>query len=94
MPDLYIGGKKTTEGTHLEAFTSLHNFHQLILEPTHLQPHSNSCIDLTFTDQPNLVINCGTHSFLNSKCHYQITHCSLNFNIEYSPPYERLVSIK
>ena len=54
------------EDTHLEALTSLHNFHQLISEPTHLLPHSNSCIDLIFTDQPNLVVNCGTHSSLNS----------------------------
>ena len=38
----------TTEGTHLEALTSLHNFHQLLSEPTHLQPHSNSCINLIF----------------------------------------------
>ena len=83
--------KVTTEGTHLEALTSLHNFYQLISEPTHLLPHSNSCINLIFTDQPNLVVNCGTHSFLNPKCHDQITHCKLNLNIEYLSPYERLV---
>ena len=41
--------------------------------------------------QPNLVVNCGTHSSLTSKCHHQITHCKLNLIIEYSPPYERLV---
>ena len=52
--------KTTTEGTHLETLTSLRNFHQLISEPTHLPPHSNSCIDLIFTDQPNLIVNCGT----------------------------------
>ena len=66
--------KTKMEGTHLEALTSLHNFHQLISEPTHLLPHSNSCIDLIFTDQPNLVVNCGTHPSLNPKCHLQITH--------------------
>ena len=80
--------KTTAEGTHLEALTSLHNFHQLISEPTHLLPQSNSCIDLIFTDQPNLVVNCGTHASLNSKCHHQITHCKLNLSIEYPPPYE------
>ena len=88
MPDHHAGGKKTTtaECTHVEALTSLHNFHQLISELTHLLPQSNSCVD-----QPNLVVNCGTHASLNSKCYHQITHCKLNLNIEYPPPYERLV---
>ena len=62
--------KTTTEGTHLEALASLCNFHQLISEPTHPLPHSNSYIDLIFTDQRNLVVNCVTHSSLNSKCHH------------------------
>ena len=83
--------KITAEGTHVEAHISLHNFHQLISEPAHLLPQSNSCIDLIFTDQPNLVVNYGTHASLNFKCHHQITHCKLNLNIEYPPPYERLV---
>ena len=75
----------------MEALTSLHNFHQLILELTYLLPHSGSCIDSIFTDQPNLVVNCGTHSSLDSECHHQITHCKLSLNIEFPPPYERLV---
>ena len=94
MPDHYPGGKKdktTAEGTHVEALTSLYNFHQLISEPTHLLPQSNSCIDLIFTDQPNLVVTYGIQASLNSKCHHQITHCKFNLNIEYPPPYERLV---
>ena len=33
-------------------------------EPTQLQPHSISCIDLIFTDQPNLVANCGKQASL------------------------------
>ena len=28
---------------------------------------------------------------LHSNCHHQITYCKLNLNIEYLPPYERLV---
>ena len=76
--------KTTTEGTHLETLTFLDNFHQFISEATHVQPHSNSCIDLIFTDQPNLVVSCGTHSSLNS-------FCKFNLNIEYPPPYEWLV---
>ena len=57
--------KTKTESTHLEALTSPNNFHQLTSEPTHLLPYSNSCTDLIFTDQSNLVVNCGTHSSLN-----------------------------
>ena len=83
--------KTTMDGTHLGALTSLLNFYQLIQEPTHLLPYSNSCIDLIFTDQPNLAVDCGTHSSLNFKCHQQITHCQLYLNIEYSPPYQWLV---
>ena len=57
--------KTTVEGAHLEALTSLHGFHQLISEPTHLVPTSTSCIDLIFTGQSNLVVDSGTHSTLN-----------------------------
>ena len=81
--------KTTTEGTHLEALTSLHNFDQLISEPTHKLSNSSSCIDLILTCQPNLVGNCGTHSTLNTKCHHEITHCKLNLSIKYPPPHER-----
>ena len=77
--------KTTTEGTHLEALTSLHNFDQLISEHTHTLSNSSSCIDLILTNQPNLVVNCGTHSTLNTKCHHQITHCKLNLRIKYPP---------
>ena len=83
--------KTTAEGIHVETLTSLYNFHQLISEPTHLLPQSNSCIDLVFTDQPNLAVNCGRHVSLNSKCHHEITHCKFNLSIEYPPPYEWLV---
>ena len=77
----------TSWGPHI--FT--YGFHQLVSEPTHLLPTSTYCIDLIFTDQPNLVVDSGTHSTLNPKCHHQITYCKLNLNIKYPPPYQRLV---
>ena len=83
--------KTTVEGAHLEVLTSLHGFQQLISEPTHLLPTSTFWIDLIFTDQSNLVVDSGTHSTLNPKCHHQITHCQLNLNIKYPPPYQWLV---
>ena len=74
--------KTTTEGTHLEALTSLHSLDQLISEPAHILSNSSSSINLIFTNQPSLVGNCGTHSTLNTKCHQQITDCKLNLNID------------
>ena len=43
--------KTTTEGIHLQALTSLHNFDQLISESTHILSNSSFCIDLIFTNQ-------------------------------------------
>ena len=83
--------KTTIEGTQLESLTSVYGFHQLISQPTHLLPQTSSCIDLIFTDQPNLIVDSGVHPSLHSNCHHQITYCKLNLNIEYPPPYERLV---
>ena len=65
--------------------------HQLISDPTHLLPNSSSCIDLIFTDQPNLVVDSGVHPSLHPNCHHQITFSRYNLNVEYPPPYERLV---
>ena len=39
----------------------MHGLHQLISDPTHLLQNSLSCIDLIFTDQPNLVVKIGRH---------------------------------
>ena len=83
--------KTTVEGARPEALTSLHGFHQLISEPTHLLPTYTSCIDLIFTGQSNLVVDSGTHPPLNPKCHHQNTYYKLNLNIKYPPPYQRLV---
>ena len=83
--------KTTIEGTRIEALSSIHGFHQVITEPTHILPNSSSCIDLIFTDQPNLVIDSGVHPSLHINCHHQIVYSKLNFKIIYPPPYQRLV---
>ena len=68
-------------------------YHKLVTlsQPTHLLPQTSSCIDLIFTDQPNLMVERGVHPSLYSNCHHQITYCKLNLSIEYPPPFERLV---
>ena len=53
--------------------------------------NSSSCTDLIFIDQPNLVIDCGTHPSLHLNCHHQIIYCKLNLKIVYPPPCQRLV---
>ena len=79
------------EGTHINSLISMYGFDQLISDPTHILPASSSCIDLIFTDQPNLVVDSGVHSSLHTNCHHQITYCNINLMIVYPSPYERLV---
>ena len=79
------------EGSHIDSLTTTYGFHQLISDPTHLLPNSSFCIDLIFTDQPNLAVDSGVHPTLHGKCHHQIIFSKFNLMIEYPPPYERLV---
>ena len=46
----------TSEGTNLYSLTSSNGFSQLINESTHMQTTNSYCIDLVFTDQPNLSV--------------------------------------
>ena len=43
------------EGVQIDSVTSAHGLEQLISEPTQILSNSSSCIDLIFTNQPNLV---------------------------------------
>ena len=63
---------ENSEGRLFESITSDLGLHRLISEPTHLMGNSKSCIDLMFTDQPNLVIESGVHPSLHEHCHHQI----------------------
>ena len=55
----------TIEGTKIDAVTSSYGLQQLVSEPTHLLANFSSCIDLIFTDQPILVVDCGIHPSLH-----------------------------
>ena len=48
-------------GTLIDSLTTTHGFKQLISDATHILPQLTFCIDLIFTDQPNYIIDCGTH---------------------------------
>ena len=77
------------EGVQIDSVTSTHGLEQLISEPTHVLSNSSSFIDLIFTNQPNLVVDSGTHPSFHPNCHHQIIHCKINLLVEYPPPYQR-----
>ena len=80
-------GISTTEGTQPETTTTIYGLQQLIDEPTHIRKNSSSYIDLIFTNQPNLIVNRGTHPSLHENCQHQITFAKVRLRVEYSPPY-------
>ena len=61
---------------------------QLIDEPTHICKNSSSCIDLIFTNQPNLIVNRGRHPSLHENYQHKITYAKTNPRVEYPPPYK------
>ena len=73
-------------------FTSDLGLLLLTSEPTHLMGGSKSCIDLIFTDQPNLVIETGVHPSLHERCHHQIFHGHKSVSNIAMPPYNRRIS--
>ena len=53
--------------------------------------NSSSCIDLIFTQKPNLVTSSGIYASLHNNCHHQITFAHINLLIEYPLPYHCLI---
>ena len=69
------------EGKQIESISSLYGFSKLIWESIHILQNSSSCIDLIFTDQPDLVINSRIKPLLHENCHHQITYAKFNLQI-------------
>ena len=63
------GDTQSIGGSRIDYLTT-YGFQQSIPEPTPILKNSSSCIDLIFTDQPNLVTNSGTHPSLHPNCHH------------------------
>ena len=80
-------------GLQIELLTKSYRLQQLISDPTHLLPNSSSCIDLIFTDQPNLIVDSDVHPSLHLKWHHQITYCRCNPTVEYLLPMKGLSEI-
>ena len=68
-------GITTNEGVQIEPLTSTFGLHLLISDQTHVLPNSSLCIDLIFTQQPNLEVHRGVHPLLHPNWHHQITYC-------------------
>ena len=49
---------------------------------------SCSCINLIFANQPNLIVNRGTHPSFHENCQHQITFPKARPRAEYHPPYK------
>ena len=84
-------GDTNIEGMEIEnLFTSL-GLPQIISEPTNFEANKNpTCIDLIATDQPNIILDCGTRASLDTYCHHQIIYCIINFRIP-PPRFERRI---
>ena len=82
---------ENNEGKLFEIMTSDLGLHQLISEPTHLMNESKSCIDLIFSDQPNLIIESGVHPSLHELCHHQIVYGKLSISNVTLPPHMRRI---
>ena len=68
----------TAGGSKLLSFTASSAFFQLRNKLTHVKANSSLCIDLSFADQPNLLVNTGIHASLHENCLHQMVHFSFN----------------
>ena len=85
-------GDTAPEGMEIDNLLSSVGLSQIITEPKIFEPNKNpSCIDLIITDQPNLILDCGTRASLDSYCHHQLIYCKVNFRIPHPPPFERKI---
>ena len=81
----------TDEGIAFSTITTSYGLTQIINEPTHILSNSSSCIDLLFTNQPNMISKSGVYSSLHPSCHHQIIYANINFKVFFPPPYHRQV---
>ena len=85
------GNVELPKGSALDEFIESNNLCQLIDEPTNIRTTGMSCIDLIITDQPNLFVEFGVHSFLDDHCQHEIIHGKLNISVPSPPPYKRKI---
>ena len=91
LKKLKLDDNDTNEETKIKAVTSSFGLSQIISGPTHILANSTSCIDLIFTNHPDLIINSGIHPSLHPNCHHQIVYAEIDFKIHFPPPYTRQI---
>ena len=77
------------DGRIFEAFTAELGLQQLVCEPTHFIGESKSCIDLIFTNQPNLFLEIGVHPTLHRQCHHHVVVAKITAHNLTPPSYKR-----
>ena len=86
----WSNGTNNSCGLLLNNLMPTYNYSQVINEPTNFEGQKNpSCIDLIFSNQPNLILESGVHPSLTSYCHHQIIFVKINFKIILPPAYRR-----
>ena len=84
--------EETPEGREIEDMLTSLGLSKVISEPTNFEPGKKpSCIDITVTDQPNIVLDSGTRASLDSFCHHQIIYCKANIRIPPPLPFKRKI---
>ena len=82
--------KESKEHDSLFFISSTSGYTHLINSATHIIGN-NSCIDLIFTQQLNLVTSSGVYTSLHNNCHHEITFAHISLFTEYPPPYHCLI---
>ena len=62
---------KSNEGSQIDSLAATYGLQQRILDHNHIWQNSSTCIDLIFTDQPNLLVDSGVHPSLHTNFHHQ-----------------------
>ena len=72
----------TAEGAQFDYLSSLYGMEQVVTKPTHILENSSICIDLIFSNQPNLLTDSRAHLTLHSKCHYQTIYSKRHLKLD------------
>ena len=67
------------------SLSSACDYSQLINKPTHIRKESSSCIDLLFATSPNLIRETEVELSIIEKCHHNLIHCIIDFNVPLAP---------
>ena len=82
---LWMDDNTTQECLKKESLLSQFYVSQVIDESTHMSQNFNSCIDLLFTNQQNLITDSGVYPSFHSSCHHQMIYGKFNLKIFYPP---------